>query len=566
MRHTAFLERLALDGSADERAIRRAYARELKRIDPEADPAAFQELREAYEAALDWARWNQAPGQEPQTDVAPDPAPERATAERPAEVPEADAPIHELITPPEPLPARPTPSQAEPGMDGLAPQEAAARAFAVFSHRLVELALASDKDADRPYQRELENALAAPLLTSIAARDVFEWHVAKKLASGWQPGHESLLVAAVRAFNWHQDRRHLARFGPVGDILNRAIDEGSAYCDQPDHTRVRQREVIARLRDPAQPSHGELIGKLPVAERLAGRFPAWFSLVTSMENLAAWRRLDDSVPDWRRRLAFRAPKRKPGRSTKFFDPDPALKWLVSFVVLLLGVGLTAVQTRGKLPDQSVMVVHEYATRLGCLNSVDLVQFLSEVRKPGNMTWPPACPSNADLRDDRAPPIDMQQIGSVLSGHVSQTACVETASLAQHYIASGVGPDAVFGPDLARRFLGDVGACIEAGMWPREPGEGGKPFGHKELADAKPQGFLGQLKAVIAQSTTDPQAADRSPRLPPATNPSAAEAARIRALLDHYQNMPRQGRPPHLDEAEQGGSLPSPKPPSPGSGG
>jgi hypothetical protein len=150
-------------------------------------------------------------------------------------------------------------------------------------------------------------------------------------------------------------------------------------------------------------------------------------------------------------------------------------------------------------------------------------------------------------------------------NLTKSTCDETAALARHYIASGVGPDVLFGPDLARRFLGDVSACIEAGMWPREPGEGGKPFGHKELADAKPQGFLGQLKAVIAKSTTDPQAADRSPRLPPATNPSDAEAARIRALLDQYRNMPRPGRPPHLDEAEQGGALPSPTPPAPGSG-
>lgn len=50
---------LGLDPTLDERAIKRAYAARLKHTRPEDDAAAFGRLRDAYEAALHWARWQQ---------------------------------------------------------------------------------------------------------------------------------------------------------------------------------------------------------------------------------------------------------------------------------------------------------------------------------------------------------------------------------------------------------------------------------------------------------------------------------------------------------------------------
>lgn len=47
---------LELDRNADERSIKRQYAKLLKVNRPDDDPEAFQRLREAYEYALNWAR------------------------------------------------------------------------------------------------------------------------------------------------------------------------------------------------------------------------------------------------------------------------------------------------------------------------------------------------------------------------------------------------------------------------------------------------------------------------------------------------------------------------------
>lgn len=54
MRHA--FRHLGLSPTADQRAIKRAYAARLKQTRPEDDPAGFQVLQQCYEEALEWAR------------------------------------------------------------------------------------------------------------------------------------------------------------------------------------------------------------------------------------------------------------------------------------------------------------------------------------------------------------------------------------------------------------------------------------------------------------------------------------------------------------------------------
>lgn len=64
------LEALELEPDADERAIKRAYARLLRDNRPDEHPEAFQRLHEAYQTALQWQRYRQNTADELQIDQA----------------------------------------------------------------------------------------------------------------------------------------------------------------------------------------------------------------------------------------------------------------------------------------------------------------------------------------------------------------------------------------------------------------------------------------------------------------------------------------------------------------
>ncbi|UHQ24948.1 J domain-containing protein [Lysobacter sp. 5GHs7-4] len=55
---------LQLDAGADERAIKRAYARRLRETRPDEDPIAFQALNEAYRQCLDHVAWRTKSGED----------------------------------------------------------------------------------------------------------------------------------------------------------------------------------------------------------------------------------------------------------------------------------------------------------------------------------------------------------------------------------------------------------------------------------------------------------------------------------------------------------------------
>lgn len=66
------LEALELESEADERAIKRAYAKLLRDNRPDENPEGFQRLHEAYQTALQWQRYRQETAEEQENNQSSD--------------------------------------------------------------------------------------------------------------------------------------------------------------------------------------------------------------------------------------------------------------------------------------------------------------------------------------------------------------------------------------------------------------------------------------------------------------------------------------------------------------
>lgn len=283
---TPFLDRLSLDHAADERAIKRAYARELKQIDLETDAAGFQVLRDAYEMALQWARDMQA-----DDSVATD-----------APVPPAAAREQEMRARPA-VPVAP----ARDADTGPSPAQLAQAVFEDFLAVCAEMAGQGDAGDSLLWRKHLQRCANDDRLLNIAARAHFEFFIASLLTDGWQVGHESLFVAARQVFGWDKDRRRLLEFGQRGAWLNQAIDECEMFTHQQSADCSGQTDAVTRIRQQDAPSKSELMTHAPHLRNMAACFPAWTAIIAARERLEQWIDMEQAIPAWRRRLRFTRP-------------------------------------------------------------------------------------------------------------------------------------------------------------------------------------------------------------------------------------------------------------------
>jgi protein TonB len=254
---TDFRQVLGLSGEADLAAIRRAYAARLKRIDPEADSTGFQQLREAYEAALAWERARTG-------DAVP------------------------AVAPATPAPGASGPVATEPAAADEGDEHLARQVFAEMA------AVVQDQFDEGPawdlddWRDELAERLRDPRLVHLGARTCFEGLVVDILAGGWYPGNEALFRAACEAFDWREDRGRLAQFGNAGALLNQAVNEWVWFTAQDVGTRIVQEKVASRLREATAPTRSELLHSIAEVQAMAERYPSLVHVTIGRDNVRQW--------------------------------------------------------------------------------------------------------------------------------------------------------------------------------------------------------------------------------------------------------------------------------------
>ncbi|HEX7988381.1 MAG TPA: TonB C-terminal domain-containing protein [Duganella sp.] len=257
--------RLGVPADADAREIRKAYARELRKIDQETEAAAFQTLRQAYEMAL------QLTARDSQSSPPPQPVIERTSEKAPRQVPAFFIP--------------PTNSEKE---------SAEELAHLAWARCLASMPQEAQID-ELTWDEALREALAHDFLVNLDSRIWFESLVVRHLTDGSHPGHESLFLAANRQFGWEEAPDRIMRF-QTGALVRSALHELRLFEGVQFAQRTQLRAAICRMRDPRPPDAGDLQQYSSALVRLNRLFPNLMAVILDADVFLQWRQARVTEP------------------------------------------------------------------------------------------------------------------------------------------------------------------------------------------------------------------------------------------------------------------------------
>lgn len=250
-----FLVCLGLDESADERAIKRAYASRLRDIDQATDIAGFERLHQAYKTSLDWL----------------------------TRIEDARAPIANIAlaiaTPP--THAVTTRARQAPGLHNTPPPNEAPFEIATQAYQQLTEDLANGEDASKAFDHQMRilgNAhLQAPYF--------FELMLLDDLMQGRIAQRPALFALAQKSFDW-ADIGHLMSLGERGDWIMslRKEDEAiqAAWWRLP--TSIRWLGVL----ETGEKIPPDALMHWPELRSVLRIYPRYFALRVDARHIDAW--------------------------------------------------------------------------------------------------------------------------------------------------------------------------------------------------------------------------------------------------------------------------------------
>ena len=477
-----FLEHLGLtEAVSDEREIKRAYARLVKQIDQEADPAGFQKLREAYETSLGWFGWRQHHQAMQEEEEASEPVAMTESCEA-ATQPES-TPTHDAVAEPggvaevprehavdDSPPATAAEPDPVPETQLPLPQDHAA---ALFEQHLSQPCISEQDAATR-----LTLCLDDDRLIDLETRAIFEYRVAHALAEGYTDGKHFLWKAAQAAFGWDDDHTRLRHFHQAGHVLENALGEQDVFEHQDESRRQEQARIMDRLRDARRPHDSEFSRLMPVLEWMLGSFPNLMWVTTKAENVQAWREHHETLPQSLRAMREPVPTSDPAmlRPSKNEESGSSGKAWMFFVACIIGL-TNFFKMVGN--DHPAPGSHAADPAYQAQMAAQLRAHTEQVTRELDAAMASA-PSTRASGEQTAKVINPAELVRLLYGAPTAERCERASALANELVAGAASPD----PRLGPTFDSFVTECVYKNLWPDRGDPVSKAAMRRDIAHSK----------------------------------------------------------------------------------